>query len=90
MYNVIHVHIACGDYMDKKLIKTIRLNDNEALILKEAAFNFSKENILNDVHIIYKESDLIHFMIEHLTCRLDINKKGELIFIEDQLDKTEV
>lgn len=70
-------------FMENKLIKTVRLNDNESLLLKNVSLDFSKRNVLNGVHKLYKESDLIHFMIEHLTGRLDIDSNGDLIFIED-------
>lgn len=66
-----------------KLIKTVRLNDSESLLLKNISLDFSKRNILNGVHKLYKESDLIHFLVEHLTDRLDIDSNGDLIFIED-------
>ncbi|MFL3617407.1 hypothetical protein VKQ53_27325 [Escherichia coli] len=68
--------------MDKDLIKSIRLNAQESKLLKDIAFELSKKNILNDVNILFRESDLIHALIENFASRLDVDATGNLMFSE--------
>ncbi|EHX6295748.1 hypothetical protein K3012_003051 [Salmonella enterica] len=65
--------------MDKNLVKTIRLNAQESQVLKNIAFDLSKKNIMNDINVLYRESDLIHVLIEDYAHRLDVDASGKLI-----------
>ncbi|MDE8035788.1 hypothetical protein OQ257_11560 [Actinobacillus equuli subsp. equuli] len=62
--------------------KTIRLKKHEAIELKELSFELTKASILNGHQKIYKESDIVHFLIEQGSKRITINKDGELVFKE--------
>lgn len=66
--------------MKQNLIKTIRLKDSESIELGVLSYELTKKNIMNGVNVIYKESDLVHFLIENKTSEIDVNEKGELIF----------
>ena len=66
--------------MKKNLIKTIRLKDSESIELGVISYELTKKNIMNGINIIYKESDLVHFLIESKMNEVDVNEKGELTF----------
>ncbi|QUG52544.1 hypothetical protein KDU74_01930 [Enterobacter cloacae] len=66
--------------MKKNLIKTIRLKDSESIDLGVLSYELTKKNIMNGINIIYKESDLVHFLIENKMNEIDVNEKGELTF----------
>lgn len=66
--------------MKKNLIKTIRLKDSESIDLEVLSYELTKKNIMNGINIFYKESDLVHFLIENKMNEIDVNEKGELTF----------
>lgn len=66
--------------MKEPLIKTIRLKDTESYDLKEISYNLTKKNIMNGVKTIYRESDLVHFILEQKLNKIDVDEKGNLIF----------
>lgn len=66
--------------MKKSLIKTIRLKDSESIDLGVLSYELTKKNIMNGINIIYKESDIVHFLIENKMNEIDVNEKGELTF----------
>lgn len=39
---------------------------------------------MNGLKAIYRESDLVHFILESKMHEIDVNEKGELIFKEPQ------
>lgn len=62
--------------------KTIRLKKNEATELKDLSFELTKKAITAGHQKIYKESDIVHFLIEKMAKKVTINKSGELIIDE--------
>ena len=66
--------------MKQNLVKTIRLKDSESIELGILAYELTKKNIMNGINVIYKESDLVHFLIENKYSDIDVNDKGQLIF----------
>ncbi|MEA3773434.1 hypothetical protein VBK73_22860 [Enterobacter hormaechei] len=66
--------------MKEPLIKTVRLKDSEAIDLKEIAYKLTKKNIMNGVMAVYRESDIVHFVLEAKMHKVDVNEKGELVF----------
>ncbi|MEY0023042.1 hypothetical protein AB7W40_03335 [Providencia rettgeri] len=66
--------------MKQNLVKTIRLKDSESIELGVLAYELTKKNIMNGINVIYKESDLVHFLIENKYSDIDVNDKGQLIF----------
>lgn len=66
--------------MKQNLVKTIRLKDSESIELGVLAYELTKKNIMNGINVIYKESDLVHFLIENKYREIDVNDKGQLVF----------
>ncbi|MCT8349548.1 hypothetical protein LGZ99_20695 [Photorhabdus temperata] len=66
--------------MKEPLIKTIRLKDSEAIDLKDISYELTRKNVMNGVKTIYRESDIVHFILEAKMHKIDVNDKGELIF----------
>lgn len=58
--------------------KTIRLKKQEAIDLKEISFELTKKAIMAGHQKIYKESDVVHYLIENLAQCVQINQKGLL------------
>lgn len=58
--------------------KTIRLKKQEAIDLKELSFELTKMAIMNGHQKLYKESDIVHFLIENVAKQITVNKNGEL------------
>ena len=65
----------------KKMItdKTIRLKKQEASELKDLSFELTKKAITAGHQKIYKESDIVHFLIENLAKRITVDSHGDLI-----------
>lgn len=59
--------------------KTIRLKKQEASDLKDLSFELTKKAITAGHQKIYKESDIVHFLIENLAQKVTINSKGDLV-----------
>ncbi|WP_283126875.1 hypothetical protein [Providencia stuartii] len=66
--------------MTEPLIKTIRLKDNESIDLKELSYSLTRKNIMNGLKAVYRESDIVHFILESKIHDVDVNEMGELIF----------
>ncbi|HHE3607754.1 hypothetical protein [Pasteurella multocida] len=58
--------------------KTIRLKKQEAAELKEMSFELTKKAIMLGHQKIYKESDIVHFLIDKMSKKISINKDGNL------------
>ncbi|MGX2949147.1 hypothetical protein [Frederiksenia canicola] len=58
--------------------KTIRLKKQEAIDLKEISFNLTKKAIMAGHQKLYKESDIVHYLIENLAQCVKVNEKGAL------------
>lgn len=64
---------------DKSLLnKTIKLKKSEATELKEISFSLTKQAINSGHQKIYKESDIVHFLIEKMAHKISLNQNGEL------------
>ncbi|MBN6710266.1 hypothetical protein JFL47_11425 [Haemophilus haemoglobinophilus] len=60
--------------------KTIRLKKQEAVELKNLSFELTKSSIMNGHQKLYKESDIVHFLIENASQYVTVGKNGELCF----------
>ncbi|MGX2970461.1 hypothetical protein ACWIVY_09325 [Ursidibacter sp. B-7004-1] len=60
--------------------KTIRLKKQEAAELKDLSFELTKSSIMNGHQKLYKESDIVHFLIENASKYVAVGKDGELCF----------
>lgn len=60
--------------------KTIRLKKQEAIELKNLSFELTKSSIMNGNQKIYKESDIVHFLIENAAKFVGVDKQGNLLF----------
>ncbi|MDO9950824.1 hypothetical protein Q7404_10315 [Glaesserella parasuis] len=60
--------------------KTIRLKKQEAAELKDLSFELTKSSIMNGHQKLYKESDIVHFLIENASKYVAVGKDGELYF----------
>lgn len=78
--NIIEMNSHWSKNMKQNLVKTIRLKDSESIELGVLAYELTKKNIMNGINVIYKESDLVHFLIENKYSDIDVNEKGQLIF----------
>lgn len=58
--------------------KTIRLKKQEAIDLKDISFDLTKKAIMAGHQKIYKESDIVHYLIENLAKCVKVNSKGTL------------
>ena len=58
--------------------KTIRLKKQEAIDLKDISFELTKKAIMAGHQKLYKESDVVHYLIENLTSCVKVNEKGLL------------
>lgn len=58
--------------------KTIRLKKQEAIDLKEISFELTKKAIMAGHQKLYKESDIVHYLIENLAQCVKVNEKGAL------------
>lgn len=58
--------------------KTIRLKKQEASELKDLSFELTKKAITAGHQKIYKESDIVHFLIENLAKRITVDSHGDL------------
>lgn len=58
--------------------KTVRLKKQEAAELKDLSFELTKKAIGAGHQKIYKESDIVYFLIENLAKKVTINKNGDL------------
>lgn len=74
--------------MKKEISKTIRLTKQETTTLSEMAFELTKSAIVNGHHKLYKESDLVHFLIEHAAQYISIDRNGNLKFDSMQNHQT--
>ncbi|OZY83151.1 hypothetical protein CBP51_00115 [Cellvibrio mixtus] len=62
----------------KKPIESVRIREDRAVMLKEKAWELS---IKVKDHVT--ESDLINYLIDTMTDRLDVTKEGKLVIRED-------
>lgn len=69
--------------MTEPLIKTVRLKDTESADLKEISYNLTRKNIMNGLKAVYRESDIVHFVLENKIHDVDVNENGELFFKSD-------
>lgn len=58
--------------------KTIRLKKQEAIDLKDISFELTKKAIMAGHQKLYKESDVVHYLIENLASCVKVNEKGLL------------
>ena len=58
--------------------KTIRLKKQEAIDLKDISFELTKKAIMAGHQKLYKESDVVHYLIENLASCVKMNEKGLL------------
>ncbi|HHF0149332.1 hypothetical protein [Haemophilus influenzae] len=58
--------------------KTIRLKKQEAIDLKDISFELTKKAIMAGHQKLYKESDIVHYLIENLAQCVKVNEKGLL------------
>lgn len=58
--------------------KTIRLKKQEAIDLREISFELTKKAIMAGHQKLYKESDIVHYLIENLAQCVKVNEKGLL------------
>lgn len=58
--------------------KTIRLKKQEASDLKDLSFELTKKAITAGHQKIYKESDIVHFLIENLAKKITVDNHGDL------------
>lgn len=72
--------------MSESIKATIRLKKQEAVELKDKAYALTRKAIMNGKHIVYTESDLVHFAIENTLKNIDLNDSGQLI-IKQELKK---
>ncbi|ETO41216.1 hypothetical protein [Morganella sp. EGD-HP17] len=70
--------------MKEPLKKTIRLKDSEAIVLKDISYELTKKNIMNGRKAIYRESDIVHFILESKINMVDVNENGELILKDEK------
>jgi len=61
------------------LKKTVRLKKEESLLLQEKAFALTKKAIYQGNKVVFQESDIVHFILDELLDKVDINKDGSLI-----------
>lgn len=66
--------------MKEPLIKTVRLKDSESINLKEISYDLTRKNIMNGLKAVYKESDIVHFILENKIHDVDVNENGDLVF----------
>lgn len=69
--------------MSETIKATIRLKKQEAIELKDKAYALTKKAIVNGKHIIYTESDLVHFSIEKTLKKIDLDESGKLVLNEE-------
>lgn len=61
--------------------KTIRLKKQEAIDLKEQSFILTKKAIMSGHQKLYKESDVVHYLLENMAKYVIVNENtGELGF----------
>lgn len=65
--------------------KTIRLKKQEAIELKEISFELTKKAIMAGHQKLYKESDIVHYLIENLSRCVKVNEKGSLSLDYDKV-----
>lgn len=58
--------------------KTIRLKKQEAIDLKEISFELTKKAIMAGHQKLYKESDIVHYLIENFAQCVKVNQSGLL------------
>uniref|UniRef100_A0AAU8B337 Uncharacterized protein n=1 Tax=Dulem virus 57 TaxID=3145768 RepID=A0AAU8B337_9VIRU len=63
--------------------KTIRLKKQEASELKDLSFELTKKAITAGHQKIYKESDIVHFLIENVANKVSIDKNGDLTILNN-------
>ena len=72
--------------MSEAVKETIRLKKQEAIELKDKAYALTKKAIVSGKHIVYSESDLVHFSIENTLKNIDLDDDGKLI-VKDEKKK---
>ncbi|ECJ8613255.1 hypothetical protein FQB19_22170 [Salmonella enterica] len=70
--------------MSETIKATIRLKKQEAIELKDRAYALTKKAIVNGKHIIYTESDLVHFSIEKTLKKIDLDDSGKLMLKDEK------
>lgn len=61
------------------LKKTIRLKKEESISLQDKAYSLTKKAIYQGNKIMYQESDIVHYIIDEVLEKVDINEHGKLI-----------
>lgn len=92
MYSNIYVFICVLRYQGVKLKsattdKTIRLKKQEAIDLKDISFELTKKAIMAGHQKLYKESDIVHYLIENLAQCIKVNEKGLLALDDEKITK---
>ena len=67
--------------------KTIRLKKQEAIDLKDISFELTKKAIMAGHQKLYKESDIVHYLIENLAQCIKVNEKGLLALDDEKITK---
>ncbi|TYG33315.1 hypothetical protein FW755_12485 [Lonepinella koalarum] len=65
--------------------KTIRLKKQEAIDLKDISFELTKKAIMAGHQKLYKESDIVHYLIENLAKCIQVNQNGSLSLDYDKV-----
>ena len=71
--------------MNKTTDKTVRLKKQEASDLKDLSFELTKKAITAGHQKLYRESDIVHFLIENISQSITIDKEGNLCLNKDLL-----
>ena len=58
--------------------KTIRLKKDEALLLQEKSFSLAKKAINQGNKVLYRESDIVHYIMSKFIEKIDIDENGKL------------
>lgn len=60
------------------LKKTIRLKKEESVSLQDKAFSLTKKAIYQGNKNVYQESDIVHYIIDRILEKVDIDENGKL------------
>ncbi|MIE73125.1 hypothetical protein EL06_28160 [Salmonella enterica subsp. diarizonae] len=64
--------------MSEAIKATVRLKKQEAIELKDKAYALTRRAIMNGKHVVYTESDIVHFAISSTIKNIDLDENGHL------------
>ncbi|ECK9011641.1 hypothetical protein AID11_12345 [Salmonella enterica subsp. enterica] len=73
--------------MSEAIKATIRLKKQEAIALKDKAYALTKKAIMNGIHTVHTESDIVHFAIENTLKNIDVDESGKLTINQEEKKK---